>query len=71
MIHHIDAHHTVEDIAIVFGEALKQALEISAGLHALLIVLCLWMKHWLSVLLIFLDVLMHQCSGEPEGLNTL
>lgn len=63
----IDAHHTVEDIAIVFGEALKQALGDKRGIRRF------------GDAIVPLDEALSQavvdisgrpyavCSGEPEG----
>ena len=42
----IDAHHTVEDCGIVFGQALAQALATNSVLRVLATLTLLWMKHW-------------------------
>jgi imidazoleglycerol-phosphate dehydratase len=64
---HIDAHHTVEDTAIVFGEALREALGDRAGVRRF------------GSALVPLDEALTQCAvdlsgrpylvhtGEPEG----
>jgi imidazoleglycerol-phosphate dehydratase len=64
---HIDAHHTVEDTAIVFGEALREALGDKAGVRRF------------GNALVPLDEALTQCavdlsgrpylvhSGEPDG----
>lgn len=42
----IDVHHTVEDTAIVFGEALKQALGDKKGIRVLPMPPCRWTRPW-------------------------
>lgn len=44
---HIDAHHTVEDVGITIGQALKKLLAIKKVLSVMVIPMSLWMKLYL------------------------
>jgi imidazoleglycerol-phosphate dehydratase len=41
---HIDAHHTVEDVGITFGQALAKALGDKKGLRRYVMRMCRWMR---------------------------
>ena len=47
----VDAHHTVEDVGIVFGQALAKAAGDKSGIFVTVTPMCLWMRRcpeWLS-----------------------
>lgn len=64
---HIDAHHTVEDIAIVFGEALKQALGDKRGITRFADCLVPLDEALAQCVVDISGRPYAQCSGEPEG----
>lgn len=41
----VDCHHTIEDVGIVLGEAIKQALGDKNPSAVMVILCCQWMKH--------------------------
>ena len=45
----VDCHHTIEDIGIALGTAIKEALGDKAGLVRYGSCLCQWMRRWRSV----------------------
>ena len=50
---HIDFHHTVEDVGIVIGQAISDALGDLRGITRTVMQLSQWMKHARAVQLIF------------------
>lgn len=63
----IDAHHTVEDVAIVFGEALKQALGDKKGIVRFADALVPLDEALAQCVIDISGRPYAACSGEPEG----
>jgi hypothetical protein len=67
---HIDAHHTVEDTAIVIGECCVLLLATRRGSVASAMHSCRWMKHWHRLSLTCLDVLTVSTKASQPVRNT-
>ena len=64
---HVDAHHTVEDVAIVFGEALKQALGDKRGIRRFADATVPLDEALAKAVVDISGRPYVVCSGEPEG----
>ncbi len=65
----VDSHHTIEDVGIVLGTAIKKRSEIRPELKDMVILFFRWMKCLLFVQQIFRDVLILSLTPDLQQTN--